>query len=108
MRRRPYRPISSRRFSTTTLTTRDNSHAASADLYVAGFPCQPFSAAGKQQGFNDELGRGTIFFKVREYIAAQTPKVFVLENVKGLVYIDGGRYFEAICESLESLQKYNL
>lgn len=90
------------------LTTRDNAQAARADLYVAGFPCQPFSRAGKQQGFDDELGRGTIFFKIREYIKAQVPKVFILENVSGLLRLEGGRYFAAIMKSLEALGKYNL
>merc|ERR1712176_1290545 len=56
----------------------------------------------------DELGRGTIFFKVREYLKLQSPKVFVLENVKGLVNIQGGKYFAAIMESLEALGTYNI
>lgn len=90
------------------LTTRDNTSAAKADLYVAGFPCQPFSTAGKQQGFADKLGRGTIFFKVRSYIEAQVPKVFVLENVSGLVKINGGNYFSAILESLRALGTHNV
>jgi len=90
------------------LTKRDNTQAEAADLYVAGFPCQPFSAAGKQQGFADELGRGTIFFKVREYIKAKSPKVFVLENVKGLTTLQGGKYFDAIMQSLEALGSYNI
>merc|ERR1740129_1118349 len=80
--------------------------AARADLYVAGFPCQPFSMAGKQQGFADV--RGTIFFKVLEYLKVQSPKVFVLENVKGLVKIHDGKYFAAIMESLEALGTYNI
>ena len=45
------------------------------DIYVAGFPCQPFSTAGKQQGFSDEKGRGGIFFHVVEYIKQKLPKV---------------------------------
>jgi len=90
------------------LTKRENSAAPKVDLYVAGFPCQPFSTAGLQQGFGDTLGRGTIFFRVREYIAAQQPKVFVLENVSGLMKINGGEYFRAILESLEDLGSYNI
>jgi len=90
------------------LTIRDNKKAPKASLYVAGFPCQPFSMAGKQEGFADTHGRGTIFFKVREYIVTQSPSVFVLENVKGLLMIQGGQYFDAVMESLRALGKYNI
>jgi len=90
------------------LTTRDNSRAEKADLYVAGFPCQPFSSAGLQQGFSDKKGRGTVFFKVREYIEEAQPKVFVLENVSGLVRIQGGKYFKDILASLEDLGNYTI
>jgi DNA (cytosine-5)-methyltransferase 1 len=90
------------------LTARDNKTAPAVDLYVAGFPCQPFSTAGKQQGFGDAMGRGTIFFRVRDYIAEQEPSVFVLENVSGLMKINGGQYFKAILQSLEALGNYNI
>jgi len=90
------------------LTERDNAKAAKADLYVAGFPCQPFSVSGLQQGFKDQAGRGNIFFKVLEYLKLKSPKVFVLENVKGLKQIDGGKYFEAIQRALKDLNTYNV
>jgi DNA (cytosine-5)-methyltransferase 1 len=90
------------------LTSRDNESAPSVDMYVAGFPCQPFSTAGLQQGFADTKSRGTIFFRVKDYIAAQRPKVFVLENVSGLVKINGGEYFKAILTTLEALGLYNV
>lgn len=92
------------------LTARDNASAPSTDLYVAGFPCQPFSAAGKQQGFGDEKGRGTIFWKVREYINAQRPKVFILENVSRLKTLHGGQYYRDIRGSLEAVGRgsYNI
>uniref|UniRef100_A0A7S1MA44 DNA (cytosine-5-)-methyltransferase n=1 Tax=Alexandrium catenella TaxID=2925 RepID=A0A7S1MA44_ALECA len=90
------------------LTVRDNTKAPKADLYVAGFPCQPFSTAGKQQGFADARGRGEIFWHVRDYIEQRQPKVFVLENVSGLVKINGGEYFRAIMEALEALGSYNV
>merc|ERR1719331_836869 len=90
------------------LTERDNSKAPKADLYVAGFPCQPFSTAGLQQGFSDARGRGEIFWHVRDYLEQQKPRVFVLENVSGLVKIKGGEYYRAILESLDALNTYNV
>merc|ERR1719468_941385 len=90
------------------LTTRDNEKAPTVDMYVAGFPCQPFSTAGLQQGFKDVRGRGEIFFSVLDYIEAKQPSVFVLENVSGLVKINGGEYFKAILASLEALGTYNI
>merc|ERR1711935_1258305 len=50
------------------LTKRNNKTAPYVDIYIAGFPCQPFSTAGLQQGFGDKRGRGEIFFKVLDYI----------------------------------------
>lgn len=90
------------------LMARDNRKAPPVSLYVAGFPCQPFSAGGKGQGFKDERGRGTIFFGVLQYITTQMPTTFVLENVKGLVTRNGGKYFKAVMAALEEIGKYNL
>jgi len=90
------------------LTKRDNAKAPTADLYVAGFPCQPFSTAGLQQGFSDARGRGEIFWHVRDYLEQKKPRVFVLENVSGLVKISGGEYYRAILEALDALNAYNI
>lgn len=90
------------------LLSRDNKSAPKAELYVAGFPCQPFSLAGKTQGFEDEQGRGTVFWGVRDYIRHAQPKAFVLENVSGLYRLQGGYYFKQIMESLDALKKYNI
>ncbi|WP_439241011.1 DNA cytosine methyltransferase [Lonepinella sp. BR2474] len=71
------------------------------DILCAGFPCQPFSISGKQQGFNDT--RGTLFFNVLEIIQSKHPKVIFLENVKHLVHHDNGRTLKVIVQSLEKL-----
>jgi DNA (cytosine-5)-methyltransferase 1 len=52
------------------------------DLLIAGFPCQPFSYAGKCEGFEDQT-RGTLFFDVLRIIEEKKPKAILLENVKG-------------------------
>jgi len=55
------------------------------DLYVSGFPCQPWSRNGKNQGEDDEHGRGTIVHHIIQYIEASLPTAFILENVEGMV-----------------------
>src|SRR4051812_16213164 len=50
------------------------------DVLTAGFPCQPFSSAGKKKGIRDP--RGTLFSKVVDVLRNRRPKFFVLENVK--------------------------
>ena len=54
------------------------------DCLCAGFPCQPFSYAGQKKGFEDKT-RGTFFFNIKEILKEKKPKMFFLENVKGLV-----------------------
>ena len=71
------------------------------DCLVAGFPCQPFSLSGKRQGFNDT--RGTLFFDIVRILRAKRPKVFVLENVQGLLSHDEGRTFGVIIKTLDEL-----
>ena len=78
------------------ITTRDNSKTPYVDLYVAGFPCQPFSVAGHQHGFQDPKGRGTIVGHCIDYIKKQTPKMFILENVKGFTTLKDGACHRAV------------
>lgn len=68
------------------------------DMLCAGFPCQPFSAAGKELGFDD--ARGTVFFRLLEIIRAKKPNIVFLENVKNLVRHNGGKTYKTILDSL--------
>ncbi len=68
------------------------------DLLCAGFPCQPFSIAGKRNGFSDT--RGLVFFKIAEIASLKRPKVILLENVANLVNIERGETFKAILDEL--------
>lgn len=54
------------------------------DLFTGGFPCQPFSQVGMQQGENDRYGRGTLLYEILRICKAKKPKYILLENVKGL------------------------
>jgi len=76
------------------ITKRNHSEVPQLDLYVAGFPCQAFSMAGKRKGFDDV--RGTLFFNVADFIRINQPKCFILENVKGLLSHENGNTFQTI------------
>ena len=71
------------------------------DCLTGGFPCQPFSAAGKMLGFQDT--RGTLFFSIAEILEVRKPKTFLLENVKQLFHHDKGKTFKVILHSLDQL-----
>lgn len=71
------------------------------DLLCGGFPCQAFSIAGYQKGFDDT--RGTLFFDVAEIIKKHRPKAVFLENVKNLKGHDKGNTFRVIKKTLEDL-----
>lgn len=74
------------------------------DILTAGFPCQPFSIAGKQLGFNDE--RSNVFWKIMEIIKKHNPSVIVLENVKNLKSHDNGNTFKTIISEIEKSNYY--
>lgn len=71
------------------------------DILCAGFPCQPFSIAGKRLGFDDT--RGTLFFDILRILKAKQPKAFFLENVAGLKSHDSGNTLRIIEKSLKEL-----
>ena len=64
------------------------------DLLSGGFPCQAFSYAGKKLGFDDT--RGTLFFEFVRAVKETNPKVFLAENVRGLLNHDQGRTLDTI------------
>lgn len=72
-----------------------------ADIVLFGFPCQAFSVAGYQKGFDDK--RGNLFFNAVDVIKKVKPKVFFLENVKNLVSHNNGKTFEIVKQTLISL-----
>ena len=76
------------------------------DILMAGFPCQPFSLMGKQQGFTDE--RGTLFFTIERILKKHKPKVIVLENVKNLLTHDRGKTIKRMLEILEDKLNYKV
>lgn len=71
------------------------------DVMLAGFPCQAFSIAGYRQGFNDEKGRGTLFFELVKIIRKKQPSIVFLENVKNLKTHNNGDTFSTIIDALE-------
>ena len=71
------------------------------DLIVGGSPCQSFSTFGKRKGLEDT--RGTLFYDYARLIKEVKPKVFIFENVTGLLNHDGGKTWEVIKEVFESL-----
>ncbi|MFA6608291.1 MAG: DNA cytosine methyltransferase [Candidatus Paceibacterota bacterium] len=83
------------------ITQIDPEQIPSFDILLAGFPCQPFSQAGKKLGLADT--RGTLFFDIAKIVNHHRPRVVFLENVKRFKSHDGGRTFETIKTILEDL-----
>ena len=79
------------------------------DIITGGFPCQPFSVAGKQQGTGDDRHLWPEMFRI---IKAFKPRFAIGENVRGIVNIQDGVVFETVCTDLESegyeVQPFNI
>jgi len=71
------------------------------DILTGGFPCQPFSKAGKKQGIQDY--RGTLFEAIVRILSIKTPRYFILENVSSLLCLENGKNFQTILSALSSL-----
>jgi len=74
---------------------------SSADIVLGGFPCQDFSHAGKRKGF--ESKRGTLYQAMLKVIEKTQPKVFLAENVKGLLTINDGKAIQKIIRDFGAL-----
>jgi DNA (cytosine-5)-methyltransferase 1 len=72
------------------------------DILTGGFPCQPFSSAGKKEGVRDP--RGTLFQHIVDVLYAKRPKYFALENVKRLLTMERGCHFATILGALADLE----
>ncbi len=90
-----------------------NENIPDFDFLFGGFPCQPFSAGGKRNGFADT--RGTLFFEVERILRYKKPQGFILENVEGLVRHDienkkdkMGRTLKTILYKLENELGYKV
>lgn len=77
------------------------------DCLCAGFPCQPFSYSGLKKGFEDKV-KGTLFFNIREILKEKKPRMFFLENVKGLVSHNKGKTVRIILDILENELDYRV
>lgn len=73
-------------------------------ILTGGFPCQPFSIAGLQEGFKDE--RSNVFWKILSIIDYHQPKCVILENVKNLVSHDENKTFTTIKDNLQQRGYY--
>ncbi|MDN6294695.1 MAG: DNA cytosine methyltransferase [Lactococcus lactis] len=84
------------------ITEIDAQDIPSHDILLGGFPCQPFSSIGKREGFKD-VTQGTLFFDILRVLEEHKPSMFLLENVPGILTIDGGKSMQTIMGALDEL-----
>ena len=83
-----------------------SSYLGKVDLLVGGAPCQAFSMVGKRKGFDDT--RGTLFREYARIIKECQPKVFIFENVKGMINHDNGRTWDVIKTTFQEYCGYDI
>jgi DNA (cytosine-5)-methyltransferase 1 len=76
------------------------------DVFMGGVPCQSFSQAGKRKGINDKRGMLIVYFI--KMLDKLNPKIFLIENVKGLMTHDKGDTLKFVIEEINKLNKYNI
>eukprot|EP00980_Cylindrotheca_fusiformis_P014807 scaffold4026_cov117-Cylindrotheca_fusiformis.AAC.42 len=77
----------------------ESSDIAEHDLLVGGFPCQPFSSSGSRLGVDDP--RGLLFFEIVRILRHKRPRIFLLENVRGLCVHNEGKTLQMIVTHFE-------
>ncbi len=85
------------------ITQIDPNELPDFDLFTGGFPCQPFSQVGMQQGENDRYGRGTLMYDIIRICDVKRPKYILMENVKGLATKRFEKTFNTLKEALKDL-----
>ncbi len=85
------------------ITKVDAKELPDFDLFTGGFPCQPFSQVGMQQGEKDRYGRGTLMYDILRICEEKRPQYILLENVKGLATKKFEKTFNALKESLRDM-----
>lgn len=91
----------------TTAEFKDQVAGTEYEVLLAGFPCQTFSKAGLEEGFNDET-KGVIFDHIAEIIGRTRPRGIFLENVDNLIRHDNGNTMRTIVNRLELGLKYKI
>jgi len=78
-----------------------NKYKKEVDFFVGGSPCQSFSISGKRRGLEDT--RGTLFYDFARLVKEIEPRVFIYENVPGMLSHDGGNTWKIISETFDEL-----
>lgn len=86
----------------TDITKRKHACLPDIDIYVCGFPCQPFSLMGNKMGTEDI--RSNIMYQCIKVIQKKLPKVFILENVKNFKFIQNGTPFNYLLNQLKNIK----
>lgn len=83
-----------------------SSHRGEVDVLMGGVPCQSFSQAGLRKGLDDH--RGALIVEFNRLVKECEPKVFLIENVKGLLTHDKGKTIEHVIELLKNGGQYRI
>lgn len=87
------------------ITKRKHGLLPDIDMYVCGFPCQPFSLMGNKMGTEDS--RSNIMYQCIKVIQKKLPKIFILENVKNFKFIQKGEPFDYLLNQLKNIKNKN-